>query len=90
MSDFWVHRELLYYIESGIEKGSLDHKQTASIDQDIQNFKRKHDQWMEKDFSVNKGDIRDLALEKKYKELLDSGIINQDEFDKKKKELLNL
>lgn len=27
---------------------------------------------------------------KKYKELLDSGIINQDEFDKKKKELLNL
>ena len=27
---------------------------------------------------------------KKYKELLDSGIINQEEFDKKKKELLNL
>ena len=27
---------------------------------------------------------------KKYKELLDSGIINQDEFDKKKNELLNL
>ena len=27
---------------------------------------------------------------KEYKELLDSGIINQDEFDKKKKELLNL
>ena len=53
MSNFWVHRELLYYIESGIEKGSLDHKQTASIDKDIQNFKRKHDQWMEKDFSVN-------------------------------------
>ena len=70
MSDFWVHRELLYYIESGIEKGSLDHKQTASIDQDIQNFKDKHDQWIEKDFSVNEGDIRDLVLEEKYKELL--------------------
>ena len=70
MSDFWVHRELLYYIESGIEKGSLDHKQIASIDQDIQNFKDKHDQWKEKDFSVNEGDIRDLVLEKKYKELL--------------------
>ncbi|MBP1560265.1 MAG: SHOCT domain-containing protein [Oscillospiraceae bacterium] len=27
---------------------------------------------------------------KKYKELLDSGIISQDEFDKKKSELLNL
>ena len=27
---------------------------------------------------------------KKYKELLDSGILTQEEFDKKKKELLNL
>ena len=27
---------------------------------------------------------------KKYKELLDSGIINQEEFNKKKKDLLNL
>ena len=43
-------------------------------------------------FGNNKDKIKTDPIEeiKKYKELLDSGIINQEEFDKKKKELLNL
>lgn len=43
-------------------------------------------------FGNNKDKIKTNPIEeiKKYKELLDSGIINQEEFDKKKKELLNL
>ena len=46
--------------------------------------------WFSK-FDNSKKEITDPVEEiKKYKELLDLGIINQEEFDKKKKELLNL
>ena len=38
----------------------------------------------------NKSEIDPIEEIKKYKELLDSGIINQEEFNKKKKDLLNL
>ena len=38
----------------------------------------------------DKSEIDPIEEIKKYKELLDSGIINQEEFDKKKKDLLNL
>lgn len=38
----------------------------------------------------DKSEIDPIEEIKKYKELLDSGIINQEEFNKKKKDLLNL
>lgn len=38
----------------------------------------------------DKSEINPIEEIKKYKELLDSGIINQEEFNKKKKDLLNL
>lgn len=38
----------------------------------------------------NKSEMNSIEEIKKYKELLDSGIINQEEFNKKKKELLKL
>ena len=38
----------------------------------------------------DKSEIDPIEEIKKYKELLDSGIINQEEFNKKKKELLDL
>ena len=40
--------------------------------------------------SKDKFEIDPIEKIKKYKELLDSGIINQEEFNKKKKDLLNL
>ena len=38
----------------------------------------------------DKSEMNPIEEIKKYKELLDSGIINQEEFNKIKKELLNL
>ena len=38
----------------------------------------------------NRSELESIEMIKKYKELLDLGILNQDEFDKKKRELLNL
>ena len=38
----------------------------------------------------DKSEMNSIEEIKKYKELLDSGIINQEEFNKIKKELLNL
>lgn len=48
--------------------------------------------WYNFYFNTDKSRIKDTAIEeiKKYKELLDLEIITQEEFDKKKKELLNL
>ena len=43
-----------------------------------------------KETTVNTNEVDNITEIKKYKELLDDGIITQEEFDKKKKELLNL
>ena len=60
----------------------------------VESFNKTRDNvsnWLSK-FDKNKNESKIDPTEeiKKYKELLDSGILNQEEFDKKKKELLNL
>lgn len=81
---------------------SLSNETGEVSEEEKQNFKEKFAEGFNKTkdsvsnlFSKvgnNKDKIKTDPIEeiKKYKELLDSGIINQEEFDKKKKELLNL
>ena len=56
----------------------------------IELIKRQSKTNISKDYSVNTNEVDNIVEIKKYKELLDDGIITQEEFDKKKKELLNL
>ena len=86
-----------------LDKAIFDYSE-EEFDKDIekQSFKEKFAEGFNKTkdsvsnlfskFGNNKDKIKTDPIEeiKKYKELLDSGIINQEEFDKKKKELLNL
>ena len=69
------------------EKQSFKEKLTNSLNKTKDNVS----EWLSK-FDKNKKTTNDDPVEqiKKYKELLDSGIITKEEFDKKKKELLNL
>lgn len=53
-------------------------------------IKRQSKTNIQKETSINTNEVDNITEIKKYKELLDSGIITQEEFDKKKKELLNL
>lgn len=69
------------------EKQSFKEKLTNSLNKTKDNVS----EWLSK-FDKNKKTTNDDPVEqiKKYKELLDSGIITEEEFNKKKKELLNL
>ena len=53
-------------------------------------IKRQSKTNIQKETSINTNEVDNITEIKKYKELLDSGIITQEEFDKKKKELLNV
>lgn len=71
MSNFWVHRELLYYMESGIEKGDPKHKgSNVDIKSIIDNYAEQHKKWLSKDKETNTGEIRDKELEKQYAKML--------------------
>lgn len=71
MSDFWVHRELLYYIESGVEKGDPKHKgSNTDIKSIIDNYTKQHKKWLSKDKTTNAGEVRDKELEKQYTKML--------------------
>lgn len=76
--------------------------ETGEVSEDKQSFKEKITDGFNKtknsvsnlfsklENNKDKSSIDPIEEIKKYKELLDSGIINQEEFNKKKKELLNL
>lgn len=73
MNDFWVHRELLYYMESGIHKGNPEHKDTFSVGDLVKNYQNQHDEWIGKDLKIGKGkegEIRNKEIEQEYKNKL--------------------
>jgi len=99
-----LDKAIFDYSDEEFEKDieSLSNETGEVSEEEKQNFKEKIAEGFNKTkdsfsnlFSKvgnNKDKIKTDPIEeiKKYKELLDSGIINQEEFDKKKKELLNL
>ena len=99
-----LDKAIFDYSDEEFEKDieSLSNETGEVSEEEKQNFKEKFAEGFNKTkdsfsnlFSKvgnNKDKIKTDPIEeiKKYKELLDSGIINQEEFDKKKKELLNL
>ena len=99
-----LDKAIFDYSEEEFDKDieSLSNETGEVSEEEKQNFKEKFAEGFNKTkdsfsnlFSKvgnNKDKIKTDPIEeiKKYKELLDSGIINQEEFDKKKKELLNL
>ena len=99
-----LDKAIFDYSEEEFEKDieSLSNENCEVSEEEKQNFKEKFTEGFNKTkdsvsnlfskFGNNKDKIKTDPIEeiKKYKELLDSGIINQKEFDKKKKELLNL
>lgn len=99
-----LDKAIFDYSEEEFEKDieSLSNENGEVSEEEKQNFKEKFTEGFNKTkdsvsnlfskFGSNKDKNKNDPIEeiKKYKELLDSGIINQKEFDKKKKELLNL
>ena len=99
-----LDKAIFDYSEEEFEKDieSLSNENCEVSEEEKQNFKEKFTEGFNKTkdsvsylfskFGSNKDKNKNDPIEeiKKYKELLDSGIINQKEFDKKKKELLNL
>lgn len=99
-----LDKAIFDYSEEEFDKDieSLSNETGEVSEEEKQNFKEKFAEGLNKTkdsvsnlfskFGNNKDKIKTNPIEeiKKYKELLDSGIINQEEFDKKKKELLNL
>ena len=67
----------------------LDKIQAANINSEIHNLI--HELKQKTDITASSAITTDPIVElKKYKELLDTGVINQEDFDAKKKQLLNL
>lgn len=99
-----LDKAIFDYSEEEFDKDieSLSNETGEVSEEEKQSFKEKYAEVFNKTkdsvsnlfskFGNNKDKIKTDPIEeiKKYKELLDSGIINQEEFDKKKKELLNL
>ena len=76
------HDQLMY--ERGIEQGRL--AEIKNTERERQNTEKEK---LRADMAQSR--IKELEAElRKYKELLDTGIITQDEFEKKKSQILNL
>lgn len=77
------------FIRSGVKKKSLTYKQARSLARECMSYLEIiADTYRTEDATESRGSVADEIL--KFKHLLDAGIITQDEFDRKKGQLLDL